>query len=85
MAATAPGGVIALSLFAREPGEPSLHGTLCFFTLEELLARFAGWQCLEAAKLWQWHLPTNDPQPFVTLIARRAPSTSRPQTIQLRP
>lgn len=71
--AVAPGGVLALSLFAREAAQAALAGTLWFTTLPELLARFSGWQCLEAARLWQWNLATDDPQPFVTLIARRSP------------
>lgn len=69
-----PGGVLGLSLFARAPGEPPVSGTLWFISLEELLSRFRGWQPLEAANLWQWNLATNDPQPFVTLIARKAPT-----------
>lgn len=80
-AAVAPGGVIGLSLFGREPGQPSVTGTLFLLTLEELLARFgltpgdappAGlWQPLEAATLLQWNPTNGRPQSFVTLIARR--------------
>lgn len=69
----APGGVIGLSLFARELDEAEVSSTLYFTTLDELLARFAGWQFLEAARLWQWNVTTNEPQPFVTLIARNTP------------
>lgn len=69
----APGGVIGLSLFAREGSMPEVGGTVWFTTLEELLERFRGWQCLEAAKLWQWDVRSNRPQGFVTLIARNAP------------
>lgn len=72
-ARVAPGGVLGLSLFAREANEAEVSGTLSFTTLDELLARFAGWQFLEAAQLWQWNVATNEPQPFVTLIARNAP------------
>jgi SAM-dependent methyltransferase len=79
--ATAPGGVIGLSLFARNPGEPEVSGTIWFTTLDDLLARFAGWQPLEAARLWQWNLSTNTPQPFVTLVARKAPPAA---TVTLR-
>jgi len=78
-----PGGVLGLSLFAREPGQPEVSGTIYFTTLDDLLARFQGWQPLEAAKLWQWNVATNQPQPFVTLIARKLPPT-RPQLISLR-
>jgi SAM-dependent methyltransferase len=73
MARVAPGGVLGLSLFAREADEAEVSSTLYFTTLEALLQRFAGWQPLEAARLWQWNVTTNEPQPFVTLIARNAP------------
>ncbi len=73
---TAPGGVLALSFFARQPDEPAVRGTVWFTTLEELLDRLKGWQPLEAANLWQWNPATNEPQPFVTLIARRVRSAS---------
>ena len=73
MTRVAPGGVIGLSLFAREPHEAEVSSTHYFTTLEELLRRFAGWLPLEAARLWQWNVTTNEPQPFVTLIARNAP------------
>jgi len=69
----APGGVIGLSLFGREPAEPDLAGTVWFTPFEALLERFAGWQFLEAARLWQWDTRANRAQPFVTLIARNAP------------
>ena len=73
MALVAPRGVIGLSLFAREPDEPQVSGTVWFTTLQELLIRFRGWQPLEATNLWQWNVTTNRPQPFVTLIARKLP------------
>jgi SAM-dependent methyltransferase len=69
----APQGVIGLSLFGRRPEEASLAGTVWFFTSEELLQRFRSWQCLEAAKLWQWNVATNEPQSFITLLARNVP------------
>ncbi|MGV3723834.1 MAG: class I SAM-dependent methyltransferase [Actinomycetota bacterium] len=78
-----PGGVLGLSLFGREPERPEVSGTVYFTTLDDLLARFQGWQPLEAAKLWQWNVATNQPQPFVTLIARKLPPR-RPQLIALR-
>jgi hypothetical protein len=31
-----------------------VSGIIWFTTLEELMERFAGWQCLETADLWQW-------------------------------
>jgi SAM-dependent methyltransferase len=71
----APGGVIGISLFGCERGT-RVGGTIFFTSLEALLERFPGWQPLEAAKLWQWSVATNEPQPFVTLIARKAPPTS---------
>jgi SAM-dependent methyltransferase len=77
MERVAPGGVIGLSLFGREQGEPERSGTVWFVTLEEVLARFAGWQRLEAAKLWQWNAATDEAQAFVTLIARKAPPARR--------
>jgi len=73
MSRVAPEGVMGVSLFAREPHEAEVSSTLYFTTLEELLQRFAGWQPLEAARLWQWNVTTNEPQPFVTLIARNSP------------
>lgn len=72
MRVTSPGGVIGLSLFAREGDAPPVAGTIFTVSLDELLARFAGWQPLEAARLWQWNA-AGEPQAFVTLIARKAP------------
>jgi SAM-dependent methyltransferase len=69
-AAVRPGGVIGLSLFAREADQPALDRGIWYVSLDELIGRFPRWQMLEAACLWQWHVPTNWPQPFVTLIAR---------------
>lgn len=65
-----PGGVIGLSLFARDAGQQQFAHGLWWVTLEEVLDRFPGWQPLEAARLWQWGAPGHDPQSFVTLIAR---------------
>lgn len=79
IAAVAPGGVLGLSLFAREPNEPELRNEIFFTTLPDLLARFdhdgpnRRWQMLETAQLWQWNRSTNQPQPFVTLITHRLP------------
>jgi SAM-dependent methyltransferase len=73
MELVAPRGVIGLSLFAREPHEPEVSGTVWFTTLSDLLTRFQGWQPLEAANLWQWNVTNNRAQPFVTLIARKLP------------
>ena len=79
--AVAPGGVIGLSLFARDAAAPELAGTLWFTTLEELLGRLETgpepWQPIEAANLWQWNPATSEPEPFVTLIARKAPPARR--------
>ncbi|HVF10017.1 MAG TPA: class I SAM-dependent methyltransferase [Abditibacteriaceae bacterium] len=75
--AVAPGGVLGLSLFAREDKQPALHNGVFFISLCELLARFShkgpsrSWQMLETAQLWQWSAHSNQPQAFVTLIARR--------------
>lgn len=82
MGAVAPGGVMGLSLFARRPEEPAVYGTVWFTTLEEVLARFAGWQPLEAAQLWQWNTRSREAQEFVTLIARKAPPAG--MSVQLR-
>jgi SAM-dependent methyltransferase len=66
----APGGVLGISVFAREnAAEDPLDGTIYRWTLDEILANFAGWQPFEAARLWQWG--ASGPQPFVTLIAAR--------------
>ena len=73
MEAVAPGGVIGLSLFAREGSAPAVSATIYFIPLEELLQRFQGWQCMEAAKLWQWNVQNNQPQAFVTLVAQKRP------------
>lgn len=67
----APGGVLGVSLFAQDEGGPEFSGTLWFTTLRHLLSQLPGWQPLEAANLWQWSGVTNQPQPFVTLIARK--------------
>lgn len=82
MGRVAPGGVLGLSLFAREAHEAEVSSTLYFTTLEDLLQRFAGWQALEAARVWQWNVTTNEPQPFVTLVARKAPP-QRPDLVML--
>lgn len=78
MERVAPGGVMGLSLFAREPGEPALAGTVYFFTFEEVMERFRGWQRLEAARLWQWNPAADTPQAFVTMIARKLPPARQP-------
>jgi SAM-dependent methyltransferase len=76
LAATGANGVLGLSVFACEQGEEIRDGVY-FFSLENLLARFAhegenrAWQMLETTKLWQWNARANAPQPFVTLIAQR--------------
>ncbi len=71
MEAVHSGGIIGLSLFAREAQQPEVEGTIWRVSLSDLLARFEDWQMLEAANLWQWNTQTNEPQAFVTLIARR--------------
>jgi hypothetical protein len=63
----ATGGVIGLSVFAREEESEPLEGTIYRWTLPEIMANFAGWQPFEAARLWQWG--ATGPQPFITLIA----------------
>ena len=65
----APGGVIGLSMFARDDAATApVEDTIYRWTLDELQANFADWQPFEAARLWQWN--NHGPQPFVTLIAR---------------
>ena len=65
----APGGVIGLSMFAREDaGQNPLEGAIYRWTLDEVLSNFGAWQPFEAARLWQWS--GGAAQPFVTLIAR---------------
>jgi SAM-dependent methyltransferase len=73
MERVAPGGVMGVSLFGREPHEPEVSGTIWFTPLAELLERFKGWQYQEAANLWQWDSRGNRAQPFVQLIARKVP------------
>jgi 2-polyprenyl-3-methyl-5-hydroxy-6-metoxy-1,4-benzoquinol methylase len=70
MELVAPGGVIGISMFAREDeSEPALDGSIYRWTLDEIMKNFSGWQPFEAARLWQWGAA--GPQPFVTLIAAR--------------
>lgn len=65
----APGGVLGLSMFARDDAAtPPVEDTIYRWTLDELQLNFVGWQPFEAARLWQWN--GEGPQPFVTLIAR---------------
>lgn len=65
----APGGVLGLSMFARDDAAtPPVEDTIYRWTLEELQLNFTNWQSFEAARLWQWN--AEGPQPFVTLIAR---------------
>jgi SAM-dependent methyltransferase len=82
MEAVAPGGVLGLSLFGRDEGE-QVAGTLYFVSLEALLGRFRNWQPLEAARLWQWDVANNHPQPFVTLVARNVPPSRRVNLVRL--
>ena len=64
-----PGGIIGLSMFARDDAAtPPAEGTIYRWTLEELQMNFTNWSPFEAARLWQW--AADGPQPFVTLIAR---------------
>jgi SAM-dependent methyltransferase len=76
--AVVEGGVFGVSLFAlpgcAPPEQPLVSRGLWLLTMEQLLVRFSGWQLLEAARLWQWNPHTNEPQPFLTLIARNVPS-----------
>ena len=65
-----PGGVIGLSLWARERGHASIENGIWLVTLEEVMDRFARWQPLEAANLWQWNPGSDTPLAFVTLLAR---------------
>ncbi len=65
----APGGVLGLSMFARDDeNAPPVEETIYRWTLNELQMNFTDWQPFEAARLWQWS--ADGPQPFVTLIAR---------------
>ena len=64
-----PGGVIGLSMFARDDAATApVEDTIYRWTLDELQLNFTNWQSFEAARLWQWN--AQGPQPFVTLIAR---------------
>ena len=73
MRAVAPGGVIGLSLFAREKDEAPVSGTIYRWTLDELLFLFREWQPLESAHLQQWNTQSGQAQAFATLIARNTP------------
>lgn len=73
MLAVARGGVLGLSVFAREREEEKITSTIYRWTLDELLHLFRDWQPLEAAKLWQWNTSNNQAQAFATLIARNTP------------
>jgi SAM-dependent methyltransferase len=84
IASVAAGGVCGVSFFAWPAGSAEIEAPaeagadvvqgLWLLTMEALLSRFSGWQMLEAARLWQWNPHTNQPQPFVTLIARNTPA-----------
>jgi SAM-dependent methyltransferase len=86
--AVAPGGVFAISAFARpcsaadaeQDGSPMdvVDCPFWLLTMDELMEYVHGWQMLEAARLWQWNPHTNRPQPFVTLIARNVPASPAP-------
>lgn len=69
----APGGVLGLSLFAREENQNEVEGSIWRTTLTDLqsLLHEDRWQWLEAANLWQWNTQTNKPQAFITLIASK--------------
>jgi SAM-dependent methyltransferase len=66
--AVAPGGVLGLSVFAREDAsQPALDGSIYRWTIDEILDIFRDWHPFEAALLWQWGAVGR--QPFVTLVA----------------
>jgi SAM-dependent methyltransferase len=74
--AVAAGGVLGLSLFAREDETSSaVRNGIYFITLRELMSRVetssGAWQMLETAQLWQWNRSSNRAQMFVTLVAQR--------------
>jgi cyclopropane fatty-acyl-phospholipid synthase-like methyltransferase len=75
MRSVARGGVIGLSLFAREKEEAPVSGTIYKWTLDELLETFREWQPLESAHLQQWNTH-GQAQAFATLIARNTFSTT---------
>lgn len=73
--AVADEGFLGFSAFAREDeAEEAVRDGIYRWHLRELLANFADWQPLEAARLWQWG--KDGPQPFVTLVAQKTPPTS---------
>lgn len=71
----ARGGVLGLSLFARETSASPIENDIFRVTLDELTDRLqstsSAWQMLEAANVWQWNRSIDRPQAFVTLIAQR--------------
>lgn len=75
--AVAPDGILGLSLFGREGVTAEVEGDIYFTTLADVMQilnpnpRQPGWQMIETAQLWQWNQRTNEPQAFVTLVARR--------------
>lgn len=85
VSAVTAGGVFGISVLARaqedeavDTGEDEGCGRLVtgfwLLSMRELLAYFPGWQMLEAARLWQWNPRTQQPQSFLTLIARNDPA-----------
>ena len=77
-ATVAPGGVIGLSVFAREDAaHPPWEGSIYRWTLDEILFLFRDWHPFEAALLYQWGVGGR--QPFVTLIAGRPSEARRSQ------
>ena len=75
IASVARGGVLGLSLFAREENAASVENGIFRVTLNELIERLQStlnqWQMLEGANLWQWNRSIDRPQAFTTLIAQR--------------
>ena len=78
--AVAPGGVLGLSVWAREDARaPTLHEGVRLWTREEILAALetsGAWQKLELAMLWQYFRgegggSCEQARPFVTLVAQR--------------
>ena len=79
LCAVAPGGVLGLSVWAREDTRsPALQEGVRLWTREEILAALdasGAWQKLELAMLWQYFrgagVSCEQARPFVTLVAQR--------------
>lgn len=75
LASVAPGGVLGLSVWAREEeSAPAIQDGVRLWTRREIFGALedsGSWQKREAVLLWQYFDGTDDARPFVTLVAQR--------------